>query len=356
MPWRPSPQLRVGYLAASADWSAPADRRRFIAYARARGLKVEHARPDESYDVVVLSQAADLTVWQRYDRAPIVYECIDSYILPPHDARGRLRGALKFLTRQHRRLQWRYDRSVQLMCARASAVVCSTDTLRRNVLPFCPNVHIVLDVFDKALRTPKQDYRPSRPFAIVWEGLAAGAAGRIFPYLAEAVAPMLAAGDAHLHVVTDITYPRLSARFGRAHTADAVRRVFGPLASRVSLYQWSEVTFASLVTACDLAVIPIPPGDPYVNGKPENKLVLLWRTGIPVVTSATPAYRDAMERCGVPLVCENLEDWHRLLPRVAEDESLRHRAAEAGRRLAETEYSCEQMLQRWDRVMESVLG
>ncbi len=355
MSWRPPTHLRVGYLAASADWSAPADRRRFVAYARARGLSVEHARPDETYDLVVLSQAADLTIWQRYDRSPVVYECIDSYILPPHDVRGRLRGALKFATRQHRRLQWRYDRSVQAMCRRAAAVVCSTDTLRRNVLPLCGNVHVVLDIFDAALRSSKQDYRAGRPFAIVWEGLAAGAVGPIFPYLAKVVAPMLASGAAHLHLITDITYPRLSARFGRVHTADAVRRTFGQLASGVSLYQWSDAMFAALVTACDLAVIPIPPDDPYANGKPENKLVLLWRAGIPVVTSATPAYRDAMERSGVPLVCDSVDAWQRMLPDLASNESLRRSAAEAGRRLAEAEYSREQMLSRWDRVLESVL-
>lgn len=347
--------LRIGYLAASQDWSAPADRRRFIAYAKARGLRVEHARPDEAYDVVVLSQAADLTIWQAYVRSPIVYECIDSYILPPRDFKGHLRGAVKFVTRQHRRLQWRYDHSVRAMCDRAAAVVCSTETLRQQVLPHCANTHVVLDIFDAALRATKRDYTANRPVAIVWEGLAAGAVDTIFPYLASVVRPMLKSGEAHLHLITDITYPRLSARFGRAHTVDAVRKTFGSLARSVSLYQWSDTSFASLATSCDLAVIPIPPDDPYLNGKPENKLVLLWKTGIPTVASATPAYRHAMERTGVPLLCDSLDAWHELLPRVAADENLRRVAAEAGRQLAESEYGCEQMLVRWDRVFESVL-
>ena len=347
--------LKIGYVPVYDDWSAPADRRRFIGYARNRGLRVETATPDKSYDLVVLSQRADLTTWRRYDRAPIIYECIDSYLIAPHDLRGRVRGLGKFLTRQHRRLEWRYDRSVAAMCARADAVVASTRVLRNEAAKYCDNVHQVLDLFDNSVRTVKSDYRAGAPFSLVWEGLAAGAVPLILPYLRDVVRPLLEDGTARLHLITNITYPSVSDKFGRRHLDNDIRRIFGPLAPKVSLYQWTDQTFAAIAGACDLAVIPIPPGDPYLNGKPENKLVLLWRTGIPVVTSPTPAYTEAMRNSGVPLMCDSISEWHATLRKLVGDEALRREAAEAGRRLAETTYGREEMLGRWDDVMRSVL-
>lgn len=348
-------ELRIGYVPVNDDWSAPADRRRFIGYARSRGLRVENASLSESYDVCVLSQRADLTVWRDYERAPIVYECIDSYILPPHDLRGRVRGIGKFVTRQHRKLDWRYDRSVQMMCARADAVVCSTDILRQAASSYCDNVHLILDIFDDALRIVKQSYAARAPLALLWEGLAAGAVRKIWPHLRDVVGPLLESGEARLHLVTDITYGSISDRFGRHHAADDVRHIFGPLAKHVSLYQWTDQTFAAIASACDLALIPIPSGDPQLWGKPENKLVLLWRTGMPVVASPTPAYREAMERSGLPLLCETLPEWHSTLRALAREESLRRDAAISGRRFAETNYDRDVMLSRWDAVLRSVV-
>ena len=45
----------------SSSFIKPGDRRRFVAYARARNLAFEVADPAERYDLVVLSETADLT-------------------------------------------------------------------------------------------------------------------------------------------------------------------------------------------------------------------------------------------------------------------------------------------------------
>ena len=43
----------------------------------------------------------------------------------------------------------------------------------------------------------------------------------------------------------------------------------------------------ALVTEADIAVIPIDLSDPVAQAKPENKLMILWRLGMPVIASAT---------------------------------------------------------------------
>src|SRR3989442_5758220 len=77
--------LRIGYVPYSPDLTQPGDRRRFCHYAAKRKLRFEIARPEERYDLVVLSSRGDLSVWADYrpGQAWIVYDLIDSYLAIP---------------------------------------------------------------------------------------------------------------------------------------------------------------------------------------------------------------------------------------------------------------------------------
>jgi len=100
--------LRVGYVPYSESLAAPGDRRRFVPYARSRDLKFEIANPTQKYDVVVVAENADLSVWSEYDKggAKVVFDFIDSYLaIPRTDMKGRLRGLAKYVTGQSRHLR-----------------------------------------------------------------------------------------------------------------------------------------------------------------------------------------------------------------------------------------------------------
>jgi len=348
--------LRIGYVPATKDFTAPADRRRFHYYAKKRNLPFEIATPSETYDLVILSQCADLSVWHNYHKgnAKIVYEAIDSYLaIPRWDLKGHLRGLSKFVTRQSRYLQLNYHEAIKQMCGRADAVVCSTEKQRKQILPLCKNVHIILDIHTNEIRTMKTGYSSGDVFNIVWEGFATGNIPT-FRLLREVLEPV---GDKHkiaLHLVTDLVYGRLHDRYVKCHTVDDIRRIFGDFAQNVYLYQWNSQLFSTIVCACDLALIPIPLDDPFSAGKPENKLLLFWRMGVPAVVSATPAYERVMRRCGLSMACRTPSDWQVTIEQYMNDESARRDAGQAGRRFAEEHYGEETILERWDNLFASL--
>ena len=118
---------RIGYVPYGHDLAGPGDRRRFPFYARARGIEFEIADPTKKYDVVILSGRADISVWSRYTQGKLVYDLIDSYLsIPKKSLKGQLRGLFKYLSRHSRYLQLNYWKAVEGMCARADAVVCTT--------------------------------------------------------------------------------------------------------------------------------------------------------------------------------------------------------------------------------------
>lgn len=340
---------RIGYVALSESFSHPGDYRRFAGYASARGLEIEHARFERKYDLVVVTEGADITLWRDYPHGKVVYDFIDSYLaIPRTSVTGLLRGVAKFVSRQHRRLDFSYWESARRMCRRADAVVCTTESQKSMIEPYCRNVHIVLDSHGSVVRQVKEDYRAGSPFRLVWEGLPSNieqiaAIRNVLRRLAER-------HPIELVLVTDEVGTRFLGRFGRFSSA----KLAGSIFAGARLHAWNKETTAKLITACDVAVIPIDLGNPLVAGKPENKLLLLWRMGMPVVVSATRAYERAMRDAGIPLACRTDAEWLAALERLIGDEAVRREAGQRGLAFALDQHGEARTLERWDAVLRSI--
>ncbi len=348
--------LRIGYVPFEPTFTHPGDRRRFCFYARQRGLDFEIADPGKDYDVVVVSPGGDISVWQRYrGKAKIIYQQIDSYLAAGHaDWKGVFRGAAKFAVRQNRHLLLDYVKGIRRMCSRADAVVCTTAEQLEDIRPYCPNVRIILDFHSTVAARVKQDYAAGEVFNFVWEGLAGNL--QFFSRIRSVLREIKRRRRIALHLVTDLEYGQyLHGKVGKRHTTDLVRRTFGSL-DDVYLYSWNEQTAATIMTACDLALIPLDLRDPLVCGKPENKLLLFWRMAIPTLVSATPAYVRVMRDSGVNMACATPQDWAEMLDRYMDDEAARRCAGQRGKQFVEQQYSLEKMLSQWDEVFAFVLG
>jgi glycosyltransferase involved in cell wall biosynthesis len=346
-------KLRVGYVPYGPSFEFPADRRRFCHYARQRQLPFEIAQPSEVYDVVVLSQAADVSIWSQYPRGrtKIVFDFVDSYLsIPRGDLKGKLRGVAKFASGQNRRLRLNYWEALQDMCRRAEAVVCGTAEQQASILPFCPNVHVILDSQTIAVRGVKEDYGVGEVVHLVWEGLGHNL-GHLLE-IREVLEDLQRKRPFRIHAITELQYGRfLGRKFGKHSTIDDASKIWPGMC----LYTWHESTFPAIVRSCDLALIPIPLQDPFCAGKPENRLLLFWRMGMPVLASATPAHNRALQEAGLGRGVTSPQEWRDALDEYISDEQVRKRAGQAGRRFAESVHSDERWLARWDQVFCSVL-
>lgn len=344
-------RLRVGYVPISSTLNAPGDRRRFVHYAQKRNLQFEIADPRKDYDLVVLTALADISIWSRYHKGKIVYDLVDSYLaIPKTNIKGVFRGLAKFLTRQSRYPQLSHWKAVQGMCERADAVICSTEEQKSVILNYSSNVHIVLDSHSMAVRSSKTDYTTANPIRLVWEGQpqTLGSLKLIHPVLIELGKKY----PLEVHLVTDAESHRYLGRFGRAKTLALAQRALPDI--RLQFHTWEENTLSSVITACDLAVIPLHLDDAFAAGKPENKLLLLWRMGMPVVVSATPAYGRAMSGAGLNLLCQDNAQWLANLELLITTEKLRIDAGFRGRAYAEQKHGEENLLIHWDMVFTSL--
>jgi hypothetical protein len=341
---------RIGYVPLSKSLQSPGDRRRFVGYARRKNIDFEIASPTQKYDVVVVTETADLPLWTGYQHGKVLFDLIDSYLAVPRtNIKQVLRGTAKYIFGESKFLRFDYRRAVQDLCARADAVVCTTEEQKSSIAPFCSNVHIALDFHGTVARNVKTDYGIGSTVRIVWEGL--GVNVRQIGLIKDVLRELASTTSLELVLVTDLEFFRWMNRLGQVRTLKAARAIFQP----VRIHQWEETTCAQFITQCDIGIIPIDLSDPFVAGKPENKLLLMWRMGMPVVCSATPAYRRATAAAGIPqLVCKDPSEWFTTLRQMISSEEARRSAAESGQRYANIEWSEASLIRRWDDGMASL--
>tara|TARA_X000000368_G_scaffold419069_1_gene422035 strand:+ start:9140 stop:10186 length:1047 start_codon:yes stop_codon:yes gene_type:complete len=343
-------KLKIGYLPYSNDLESPGDKRRFVYYANKRNLNFEIADPSKKYDLVVLSQNADLSVWHDYDLggAKIVYDSIDSYLsIPRNEIKGKLRGLAKYISGKSKYLKLNQWKAIESMCLRADAVICSTKEQAKNIKPFCNNVHQILDIHSPYKGT-KNDYKSDKVFNIVWEGLGDNAFQ--LKFLKSVFAELEKKHEIALHLVTDLSYLKYLGQYNKIYTSDIVKG----LSKRVYLYEWNEIMVSEIICSSDLAIIPVDLTKPLAKGKPENKLLLFWRLGVPVITSETPAYERAMKKAGLDMTCRTKKEWLDMIDKYIMSHESRQVAGIAGKRMVDERHSENDTLKQWDEVFESI--
>jgi glycosyltransferase involved in cell wall biosynthesis len=341
--------MRIGYVPYDNSLSAPGDTRRFCAYARKRGLRYELANPNQAYDLVVLSECANLTQWVNYRSGKIVYDLIDSYLsIPFWSVKNALRGSYKYFCGSHSTWQLNYSKSVANLCKVADAVVCTTNEQKKAIEKFCNNTHIILDMHTSALNARKADYKLNGDsIKIAWEGLGINVSQ--LEGISEALSHLSNFYKIELHIITDPVIPRYLGKFGSISTIEIIKKIY----KNSFVHPWVEDTASKIICECDFAVIPIDSAR-FNRGKPENKLIFLWKMGMPVITTDTPAYVRAMADAGINLTCSNTSEWIEKIKFLVVNEHNRKKFAECGYNYAHYNFSDKVILSKWDCVFRSI--
>lgn len=105
-----------------------------------------------------------------------------------------------------------------------------------------------------------------------------------------------------------------------------------------------------------MAMIPIDLSVPMQRLKPENRLLIMWRLGLPCLTSASPAYSRVSRLAGVEVVCSSVKDWKERFNRVLDDSNFGHEQVMAGQQYLRDNHNDALLLSKWDLAVDSVMG
>jgi len=347
-------KLKIGYVPISIDLSHPADRRRVAFWAKNRGHEIitDLTLP---HDVVVISERADIGSWSRKDFGPPrIFDLIDGYLEPMSTGNDLLRGYAKFATGQTTGSIRRFSKQVEKLCTSVQGVICSTPEQGNSISRFNSNVHSILDSHDEfPLLSPRIPPRTQKVVSLFWEGLPFTLSN--LSIIENALKDIDSGISVTLSVITDSKYPKYVGKYLTRDTSRYIQKTFPRLSSKISLIPWSPSGVENSATTSDLGILPISINEPMNNYKAENRLLIMWRLGLPVLASPTKAYSRVFNSIGSDGICVDAQNWVRQIEGFTRDQEPFMDQIRRGQEYLSEHHSKEKLLQSWDTAIGSVL-
>ena len=339
--------IKIGYWPNSKSLDAPGDRRRFIFYLENRNLDFEIFQPDKKYDLVYLSQTADISQINEIKKtgAKIFYDNINSYSSEKLSMRSILRGLGKYFSSSSKYLVLNYNKFLnERVLPEVDAVICASKEQALIAEKFSSSVFSIPDHTHNEAVTVKENYSSKKVINIGWEGL--GSNVYQLNTLKNVFAKFSRDYEFNLHVISD----RYSYKYMNRFIKTDSERILKGLCDNLIFHDWDKETYSSILTSCDFAIIPINLKSRMASAKPENKLVNLWKMGLPVIASNTKSYKRVMENCGLDFVANSEDEWIKHLKILSQDHILRKDIGLKVYNYATKNYGTSAVIEEWDHM------
>jgi len=349
-------KLRIGYSPLSQDLTSAGDRRRLVFWANNRGHTII-TNLKQKVDVIVASENSDFNspVFTK-SAVPIIFDLVDAYLSPLNPIDDLARGIGKKLSGQITGMTRPFSHHIQEFCRQSSAVLCSSIEQQDVIQKLNRNCHVILDSHEEIpfSKFSISSYEPNSVKRILWEGQPATIRG------VKGISPIFSAltkiFDLKLDFVTDEEYFMYLNRYIRRSTLSLLKSDLKKISSKVNIVPWTPENLLISARMSSIAIIPINLSIPIQMLKPENRLLIMWRLGLPCLTSPSPAYVRASSRAGVNAVSYSTEDWFENFVHILSDPDYARSQVTLGQKYLLENHTKDILLEKWDRAFESVLG
>jgi len=349
-------KLKIGYWPLSQTLNSAGDRRRLIFWAKTRGHTVT-TDLSQKVDVVVASENSDFnSTYFSNKRVPLIFDLVDAYLSPLNPFDDFARGFAKRTSGQISGPIKPFSHHVGDFCLASNAVICSSIEQEAVIGSFNTNTHVILDSHDEipfidALETKSSKLATKR---ILWEGQPATIRGvrKISPVLFELSKTI----DLNFYFVTDERYFQFLNRYIERSTLRILKRDLNKITDFVSVIPWTSSNLVECSRGSSAAVIPIDLAVPMQRLKPENRLLIMWRLGLPCLTSSSPAYVRVADQAGVTAACSTQQEWLENLSHLLCDPGYALSQVMAGQEYLREYHNRSILLKKWDMAFQSVMG
>ena len=356
MDFRRMRKLRIGYWPLSPTLSSAGDRRRLIFWAQARGHTIV-TDLTQSVDLIVASENVDFNS-KVFDQTkiPIIFDLVDAYLSPLSQVDDFARGLAKRIAGQISGGVRPFSDHVKDFCSRADAVVCSSVEQEAVINLYNLNTHVILDSHDEI---PFIEIKNKQPLShlekrILWEGQPATIGG--IRQISAVLSTLSRENTLNLDFVTDEKYFKFLGRFIQGRTQDLVKDDFSEAKYGLRMIPWSVDSLVVSAKASTAAMIPIDLNVPIQRMKPENRLLIMWRLGLPCLTSPSPAYMRVAHKAGVNAICIDLSAWLENFRKLFEDSAFAYAETIRGQNYLKEYHNRGVLLEKWDLAIESAIN
>ena len=341
-------KLIIGYIPLSKDLTHPADRRRIIFYAKMRGHKIE-TNLENKHDVLVVSERANLIPFMReIQTRPLILDLIDGYLSPANKGIDLIRGISKTLLGQFSYNYMPFRTVVEKVCYASDAVVCSTIEQKAVINSYNLNVHPILDSHSefpdlKPKMISNTDLGQLRYF---WEGL---------PYTLTGFKGVKFRENDFINLLTDDRVKLILGKYVDVDTKKYIDKILNLSLPEHRILPWNIQNVVKYAEISNLAIIPLKVDKQMNKYKAENRLLIMWRLGLPAITAASLAYKRVLEQIGAFGIAESLASLNNVIGNPKEFKDRLNDQVLSGKKYLSEFHEDDKLLEKWDKVIESVI-
>jgi hypothetical protein len=342
----------IGYEGYSSGNAGIADRRRILYWAAARGHTIIDSR-DSRAEIIVITSSSNLGYWAKAKiSTPIILDVVDGLVGEQSLVRNLLRGYGYWGTRRSTTILPNTYRQLILAVARkCKIVVCSSPEQVTEWAKYKVNAVDILDIHEEIPHLNKSAITTKDiSNEIFWEGLPAtldsmSLLNDFFTHNQNS--------EFTLNVLTNLNSYKYMNKYIKIDLIQMLKKQLNYKNLNLNLIPWSANALTTYSQKSTLGVIPILGFKGYNHLKAENRLLIMWRLGLPVLTSPLASYRRVMIDAGIDGICENQEEWRKKLNGLFESAGMREEFIGKSRLYLIKRHNLDDILKKWDFVLEN---
>jgi hypothetical protein len=345
--------LKIGYFPLSDNLSHPGDRRR-IAYWAKKNSHELIINPSSKVDVVVMSERANFgRIMPSFHETPVILDLVDAYLEKENVAKDFIRGFSKIAIGDLRSRPRSFSAIIRDVCVNSHAVICSSPEQLESLKSYNKNIHVILDSHDEFEFRSYENYKHGESSNLLWEGMPFTLDG--FRQISEALLKFMDREQLHLNLLTDLKFHKFLGKFRESDTQDLLSKIFFKQVSRINLQQWSIMNLQAASQKAILGVLPVDINNPIQFLKPENRLLIMWRLGLPAVVANTPAYSRVSDAVGINIIPKSYDDWVDLMSYMIKDPEYARFTLQEGQKYLNEYHNYDTFDSAWKHAIGSVL-
>jgi hypothetical protein len=341
--------MLIGYEGYSIGNNGIADRRRILYWAKNRGHTIVDSR-DPRADLIVVTSSSNLSYWSHANiTKPIYLDVVDGLIGETSFSKDLFRGyAYWGMNFPSRILPSGYRRLLVSVAQRCKKVICSSP---EQVAEWGKYGIQAIDILDFHEEIPKLEHSDQKfgesQIELFWEGLPP-TLGSLS--LLNAPIKSLSEYEFHLNVLTQLDSYKYMNKYVKVDVDKVLSNKLSSKNLQVSTRKWSQSKLEEVAMRSHVGVIPLELELGYHALKAENRLLIMWRLGLPVLVSPLPAYVRTMSNANIDGVCYSANDWRKKLQLLIESRDKRLEHFNLSQAYLLSRHNKEDILAKWDTV------
>jgi hypothetical protein len=342
--------MRIGYAGYSPLNNSIADRRRLLHWAMIRGHEVVDSR-DLRADLIVVTSSADLGYWANtHSKVPIVLDVVDGLIGEQSSTRDLLRGYAYWATgKSSGTFPHRFSSMLFSVAKKSNRIICSSE---EQISAWNKSGFQSFDILDFHEELPKLGPRISTPdtdpIEIFWEGLPATLGSM---HLLNGIFEAENFEKIQLNILTNLNAYKYMNTYKKIDVKETILNQISSKKLALNLIQWDPEKVVENVLRSALGVIPLSHKSSYNHLKAENRLLIMWRLGLPVLTSPLPSYVRTMRLAKIDGICEDKSEWNQKFKLLVGSHDLQSEVIAKANHYLDKFHSEEELLLKWDSAL-----